>query len=184
MIPVMLDPARLRIGLIGRGDLALTRLAWFRALGAEPELFTDVSGGSFASAAGSDVQLQLPNADELARLDMLWIADLDAEAAASLAAAARRAKVLVNVEDDPAYCDFHTPAVVRRGRLVLAAGTGGASPAVAAAVRGRLEDMFPVRWADILEDIATARTRLRNSGAAPSEVAADARARLAAAGLI
>ncbi|MCC6918448.1 MAG: siroheme synthase [Alphaproteobacteria bacterium] len=184
MIPVMLDPARLRIGLIGRGDLALKRLAWFRSLDAEPEVFTDAPDGGLAAGAGGNIHTQLPPAEELAQFDLLWIADLDAKAAASLAGAARRAKVLVNVEDDLAHCDFHTPAVVRRGRLVLAAGTGGASPAVAAAVRARLEVEFPVRWADVLEDIAAARTRLRDAGAAPSEVAADARARLAAAKLI
>ena len=39
MIPIMLDAARLRIGLAGRGALAVRRLEWFRRLGAAPELF-------------------------------------------------------------------------------------------------------------------------------------------------
>ena len=38
---VMLDPARLRIGLVGRGDLAIRRLGWFQKLGAKPEIFSD-----------------------------------------------------------------------------------------------------------------------------------------------
>jgi siroheme synthase-like protein len=184
MIPVMLDPARLRIGLAGRGALAQKRLHWFRSLGAEPELYSDTPDGPFAIEAGDRLMPRLPDSGDLAALDLLWIADLETNAAAALATHARRAKVLVNVEDVLAFCDFHTPAVVKRGRLVLAAGTGGASPAVAAAVRGKLEDAFPMGWDTALEDIAAARLRLREGGAQPAEVAADARARLAAAKLI
>jgi len=184
MIPVMLDPARLRIGLVGRGVLAQKRLTWFRSLGAEPELFSDAPEETFIAEAADRLLPRLPDSGDLAALDLLWIADLDIDAASTLADRARRARVLVNVEDALAFCDFHTPAVVKRGRLVLAAGTGGASPAVAAAVRAKLEDAFPVGWDTALEDIAAARLRLREGGAKPAEVAADARARLAAAKLI
>lgn len=41
----------------------------------------------------------------------------------------------VNVADDPARCTFYVPAVVRRGPVVIAIGTGGASPALAARLR-------------------------------------------------
>ncbi|HXF71306.1 MAG TPA: NAD(P)-dependent oxidoreductase, partial [Actinomycetota bacterium] len=54
---------------------------------------------------------------------------------ARLAAEARARRALVNVIDDPPNCDFAAPAVVRRGDLVLAIGTGGASPALAAKLR-------------------------------------------------
>ena len=183
MIPVMLDPARLRIGLAGRGFLAQKRLQWFRHLGAEPALFSDAAGGPFVAEAGDGLMPRLPDAGDLAALDLLWIADLENAAAGALAERARRAKVLVNVEDVLTLCDVHTPAVVKRGRLLLAAGTGGASPAVAAAVRGKLEEAFPAGWDTALEDIAAARLRLRERGAQPAEVEADARARLAAAKL-
>lgn len=183
MIPVMLDPQRLRIALAGRGALAVKRLEWFRGLGTAPDLFSDAPCDVFAAATGDQLVPRLPDSGDLAALDLLWIADLDPETAAALAARARRAKVIVNVEDVLEHCDFHTPAVVKRGRLVLAAGTGGASPAVSAVVRGILEDAFPVSWGTALEDIAAARIKLRAADAPPSEVAADARARLARARL-
>ena len=184
MIPVMLDPARLRIGLVGHGALAVRRLAWFQALGATPEIFSDQPSPEFLAVAGEHLIPRLPDAGDLSALDLIWIADLGPWAAAELTVRARAAKVIVNVEDDLAHCDFHTPAVVTRGRLVLAAGTGGASPAVAQAVRTKLEAAFPPGWGEALEDIAAARARLRDSGAPMAEVAADARARLAAAKLI
>ncbi len=184
MLPVMLDPARLRIGLVGRGALAARRLAWFHGLGVTPDVFSDAPGDALSAVAADLILPRLPDPGDLVALDLLWIADLAPHEAEDLFTQARAVKVLVNVEDDLPLCDFHTPAVVRRGRLVIAAGTGGASPAVAAAVRARLEDAFPDGWADALEDVAAARLRLRAQGAAAADIANDAKQRLAAARLI
>ena len=92
--------------------------------------------------------------------------------------------MLVNVEDQLALCDFHTPAVVRRGRLTLAAGTGGASPAVARAAREQLEAAFPPAWEAALDEIAVARRALRAQDASFDALVADARARLVQHGLV
>ncbi len=184
MIPIMLDAARLRVGLAGRGALAVRRLEWFRRLGAAPELFSDAPGGELIAVAGDMLIPPPPDAGGLAGLDLLWIADFAPRAAADLYGLARAAKALVNVEDDLPLCDFHTPSVVTRGALVIAAGTGGGSPALAAIVRERLEEAFPVAWGPALDDIAAARRQMRSAGAAPAEIAADARRRLAETKLI
>lgn len=184
MLPVMLDPKRTRIGLAGRGALAVRRLDWFRKLGFTPEIYSDAPSADLAAAGGELILPRLPDPGDLVALDMLWIADLERDEAEDLYAQARAVKVLVNVEDDLPLCDFHTPSVVTRGRLVIAAGTGGASPAVAAAVRGKLEEAFPDDWAAALEDIAAARVQLRAEGAPPADITADARRRLGAARLI
>lgn len=59
------------------------------------------------------------------------------------AAAARRAHVPVNVADRPALCDFTTPAVIDRGEVVAAIGTGGASPMLATLLRHDIEARVP-----------------------------------------
>ena len=84
----------------------------------------------------------------------------------------------------PALCDFQTPAVVRRGKLTLAAGTGGASPAVARAAREKLEAIFSPDWGEALDEITVARAELRENGASFDALAGDARRRLADHSLI
>lgn len=183
MIPIYLDPAIVRVAIVGRGGLALRRLHWLRAAGATPEVWSDAPGVDLKEAAPDLIQ-RLPAKKEIARYGAIWIGDLDIEQAQSLARTARAAGALVNVEDVISLCDFHTPAVVRRGRLTLAAGTGGASPAVARAARERLEAAFSSDWERAVEDVSQARLRLREEGADADALVADARARLAHHGLI
>ena len=183
MIPIHLDPAHARIGLIGRDVLAVRRLAWLRDAGAEPDVWSDAPSADLANAAPK-LERHLPGLGEVARYHAIWIADLTLEESAPLAEAARDAHVLVNVEDQIGFCDFHTPAIVRRGKLTISAGTGGASPAVARAVREQLEQAFTHSWADAIDDIAEARATLRRDGVSLDVLAADARQRLNARGLI
>jgi precorrin-2 dehydrogenase/sirohydrochlorin ferrochelatase len=61
----------------------------------------------------------------------------------SAASAARAARVLVNVVDKPAMSDFNTPAVIDRGEVVAAVGTGGASPTLATKLRNDIEAQVP-----------------------------------------
>ena len=69
---------------------------------------------------------------------------------ARIAIAARAAGALVNMVDDIEWCDWAAPAIVRRGDLLLAIGTGGASPALSKKIRERLQDEFGPGWAEVL----------------------------------
>jgi precorrin-2 dehydrogenase/sirohydrochlorin ferrochelatase len=63
----------------------------------------------------------------------------------------------VNVMDEVPNCDFAAAAIVRRGDLVLAISTGGASPAVARKVREALELRYGSEWGETLAVIAEVR---------------------------
>src|SRR5436190_24038591 len=99
MLPIILDGSKVRVGIAGSGDGLIRRLNVVRAAGPEkPAVYEG----------------RLPSASDLATLKILFIAGLDAETSRALAQAARRAGVMVNVEDVPELCDFHVPAQVRR----------------------------------------------------------------------
>ena len=73
------------------------------------------------------------------------------------AADARAAGVLVNVMDDVPNCDFAAPAIVRRGDLVIAIGTGGRAPALASRLRAELADRFGPEWTELMDVVGRVR---------------------------
>jgi precorrin-2 dehydrogenase / sirohydrochlorin ferrochelatase len=179
LIPIHLDPACLRVGLIGNGALALRRLDWLRALDCEPQVWSPSPEPTFSDKAGPGLIRRLPDKSEIEALNIVWISDLDEPTGQSLAALARANKVIVNVEDVLDLCDFHTPALVRRGQLLVSAGTGGASPAAAAFVRRLLEAVFPPAWSEVLADLSALRQNMRKQGAQSAGVIAAAKLHLA-----
>ena len=84
--------------------------------------------------------------------------DPDPQVRGQLAIAARAAGALVNVVDDIPGCDWAMPAIVRRGELLVAIGTGGASPALARKMRERLETEYGPEWAEVLRVLREVRT--------------------------
>lgn len=70
---------------------------------------------------------------------------------------ARALGIWVNSATEPESGDFVLPAVARRGRLTIAVGTGGASPAVARRVADRLASQFDTAFADWLDLLAEMR---------------------------
>jgi siroheme synthase-like protein len=80
--------------------------------------------------------------------------------AAALRAEAERERVLLNVIDRPEACTFIAPAVVARGQLTIAVGTGGTSPALAARLRRRLEEHFGPEYGPYVAILGAVRDRL------------------------
>jgi precorrin-2 dehydrogenase/sirohydrochlorin ferrochelatase len=163
MVPVALDPTAMAMAVAGRGEAALRRFLALRAGGArDPKLFSDQPDG--LAAAGEALRRSLPGPNDITPLRALWIAGLPDDRAAELAAMARSLRVLVNVEDRPALCDFHSVAEVRRGDLLLTVSTGGASPGLAGRIRARLAAEFGPEWSDRLALLRQHRAAWRGQG--------------------
>jgi precorrin-2 dehydrogenase/sirohydrochlorin ferrochelatase len=84
---------------------------------------------------------------------------------ARIAADARRAGALVNAADQPADCDFFVPAALADGDVVIAIGTGGACPALAAALKRRLARYLPPRLGAFAAALGRARVLVRQHAA-------------------
>lgn len=173
MIPVSLDPGALTIALAGHGAAALRRWRLLAEGGAARALcFADAPDPALAAEAETRYRSGLPDDEALARLDVLWIVGMPDDAAARLATAARRHKVLVNVEDRRDQCLFHNTAEVRRGDLLLTVSTNGRSPGLAQRIRAQLAAMFGPEWGDRLGLLTAQREAWRVEGCDIPELAA------------
>ncbi len=65
--------------------------------------------------------------------------------------------VLVNAVDDPPFCDFYFPSVVRRGDLLVAISTAGQSPALAQRLRKEINALLPLDTGDWLTELGNLR---------------------------
>ena len=153
MLPIILDPPKLKTGLAGRGE-ALARRA------------------AMLAEAGVATRLLSPDASDevLTPLNLLFVAGLPEGEARLLATRARALGVLVNVEDMLPLCDFHVPAIVRQGDLVLTASTGGTAPALARQLREHLAECFGPEWRGRLAELGRTRAKLRSQGLSPAAV--------------
>ncbi len=79
--------------------------------------------------------------------------------------------VWVNAVDEPSSCSFTLPAVLRRGDLLVAVSTGGASPAFASWLRDRLASELGPEVDELLALVAGVRAELRERGVATAGLA-------------
>lgn len=98
---------------------------------------------------------------------LVFVATDDRAANGAIAAEARALGVWINAADDPPHCDFILPSVLRRGELTVAVSTGGASPALARAVREDLETHLTDDYRVLAGVAARTRRELRAAGRAP-----------------
>ena len=101
---------------------------------------------------------------DLAGYEVAVVATDDGAANAQVAREGRGRRVWVNAVDDPPNCDFILPSVIRRGDIVIAASTGGASPALARRLREELEAFLSEDYGPLAELLQEVRQDLRSRG--------------------
>jgi siroheme synthase-like protein len=152
--PVFLEVAGRRVVVVGSLPVREGKVEGLLAAGA-----TDVVVVAEAPAQRLDALAELEGVRVARRawrpedLDGAWLVvghDPDPAVRDALAREARARGALVNVMDDIPNCDWAAPSIVRRGDLVLAIGTGGASPALSRSVRERLQGEFGPEWSEVI----------------------------------
>lgn len=159
MLPIILTAQTRRVGLIAKGDALERRRALLVQAGVQPTLLC---------ADADDAAL--------ARLRVLFVAGMDASISESLFKKTRNLGVLLNVEDAPEFCDFHVPAILRRGDLLLTASTGGQAPGLSRQLREWLAGHFGPEWSDRLAHVHKARQDWRADSLAAAQVSERTRA--------
>ena len=162
-LPVFFDTSAGVFILVGAGDAALAKLRLLRAAGAHVRWFSrnaDVAEEVLTMSGEGRLELSLGDPLGADLSDVIAIVsaagtDLDTE----VAARARAHRIPINVVDRPELSSFIFPAVVDRGEVVIAIGTGGNSPVLAQRLREMIEALLPTRIGDLAKLIGRHRRR-------------------------
>ncbi len=152
-LPVFLDLQKGTVLVAGAGELVRAKLRLLAAAGARVRWYPTDGNHDLSGLQASDAaRIERAEGDPLLADLAGVIAVVSAGAGDVGIALSVRAKAVglpVNVMDDLAHSTFIFPAIVDRGDLVVAVGTGGASPVVARRVRERIEAMLPARIGEL-----------------------------------
>ena len=152
-LPIFLDLQEGPVLLVGGGELAQVKLRLLISAGAHIRWFAtdgthDVDGLDSADAARIELATGDPLTTDLGGVIAIFCANAG-DIGVAMSARAKAAGVPVNVMDDIDHSTFIFPAIVDRGDVVVAVGTGGSSPVVARRLRERIEAMLPARIGDL-----------------------------------
>ena len=168
-LPVFLDVSAGTVALIGAGPAALNKLRLLRAAGADVCWYSDDVdvAEEMLLASAPPGRLELALSDPLQanfRGFRMVVAATGTELDDAVAALARASNVPVNVVDRPELSSFGVPAIIDRGEVVVAIGTGGASPVLARRLRERIEALLPARIGELAALLRRYRSRLAATG--------------------
>jgi siroheme synthase-like protein len=156
--PIMLDIRGRRVVVVGGGPVGARKAASLLAAGAAVTL-VDPSAPAIEAVT---VVREPYRPQHLSGAMLVFACTDDRETNARIAADARAADALVNAADQPADCDFYLPAVVADGEVVVAIGTGGAAPALAALLKRKVAAALPPRIGEFAAAVADLRDELKD----------------------
>ncbi len=165
--PTLLVLAGRRVLVVGAGRIAARKTEALLAVGADIVVVAPEVGPAVRAWAdeGRLVLHERPFAP--ADLDGAWLAMTATgvpEVDAVVFRAGEERRMFVNSADDPANCSFTLPSVVRRGDIVVAVGTGGRSPALAAWLKEHVRAEMGPEYETLLDLLSEAREEIRATG--------------------
>lgn len=146
--------------VIGAGHLAESKIASLRAADARITVIAPHATIAIReqAIAGELTLHQRPyQTGDLKDAFLVVAATSDPAVNRAVFAEATESGVLCNAVDDPPYCDFYFPSVVRRGDLQIAISTAGHSPALAQQLRKQLNEQLPLDLGDWLTELGNLR---------------------------
>src|SRR5262245_34767778 len=146
------EPAQAKLRLL---DAAGARVRWYPGgqAGVAPAGIAGLGDGRVTIAAGD------PRCGDWSDV-IAVVAAAGAPLDAAIASCARALRIPVNVVDRPDLSTFIIPAIVDRGDVVVAIGTGGSSPVLARRLRERIETLLPQRIGQLAALVGRYRARL------------------------
>ena len=160
LFPIFLKLAARPCMVIGGGNLAESKIESLRAAHAKVTVIAPKASVRIADmAAGGEIELhprEYVEGDLAGQFLVVAATDNPAVNRAVYREATEK-NILCNAVDDPPFCDFYFPSVVRRGDLQIAISTAGASPALAQRLRKEINAQLPLDAGEWLTDLGNLR---------------------------
>ncbi|SEC60049.1 precorrin-2 dehydrogenase/sirohydrochlorin ferrochelatase family protein [Terriglobus roseus] len=147
LFPIFLKLTARRCLVVGAGSIAESKIQSLLDADADVTVVaTRVSPKVQEQAESGEIKLHLR---EFVESDLegnfLVVAGTDVpEVNRAVFAGCEQRNILVNAVDDPPYCDYYFPSIVKRGDLQIAISTAGESPALAQRLRKELNAQLPL----------------------------------------
>jgi len=169
MYPVTLDLRGRRCLLVGAGQVAHRKLLQLLSQHAAVTVVapTVIEPIAHLAAEGTITLLERRFIDaDVDGCGLVLVATSDRTVNERVASVARARGIWVNVADVPELCDFHLPAVVRRGDLQFGISSGGGAPFAVRRLRELFDERLGPAWADWIAAAKRFRKRIQARGLA------------------
>lgn len=165
-LPVFLDLAGRSILAVGGSDGIAWKAELLAAAGGTVRILAESPSPELLALVRNDPERLTLLRRSWQETDLIGtsvvVADIEDPREAELFAdTARRHGALVNIVDQPAFCDFQFGTIVNRAPVIVSISTDGAAPILGQAIRRRIEAVLPSSlgmWAQAAKDF---RERLR-----------------------
>lgn len=158
LYPIFLKVAELEVLIVGGGNVGLEKLAFL--LKSSPNAKVTIVSIHFlpellALAKNHNAEIiEAAYHNSFLKGKHLVIATTDSiEVNIQVHADCRQRNILVNVADNPPYCDFYMGGIVTKGNIKIAISTNGKSPTLAKRLRQFLEEIIPNNINELAENI-------------------------------
>lgn len=158
LYPIFLKAKALHVLIIGGGNVAEEKLHFL--LKSSPDAKVTIVSpmfreGTLALATSFDVELihDTYNDSYLKGKHLVIVTTDVPDVNVAVYNDCKARHILVNVADNPPYCDFYMGGIVTKGHVKIAISTNGQSPTTAKRLRQFFEDVIPENVDDLVQNL-------------------------------
>jgi precorrin-2 dehydrogenase / sirohydrochlorin ferrochelatase len=167
LFPVFLKLEELETLIVGGGNVALEKM--HALLKSSPRAGITIVAGIIRqeirelAAANKKIKLIERNfrVRDIQHKDLIILATDNSTLHERIRGLAKKRRLLINVADTPALCDFYLGSVVTKGNIKIGISTNGKSPTIAKRMREYFEEALPDDTDELLENMQKIRERIK-----------------------
>jgi precorrin-2 dehydrogenase / sirohydrochlorin ferrochelatase len=167
LFPIFLKADELETLIVGGGNVALEKIN--ALLRSSPSAGITIVAGSIKKEirdlASDNRKIKLIERNfrvrDLQHKDLVILATDNGTLNEKIRKLARKRRLLINVADTPALCDFYLGSIVTKGHIRIGISTNGKSPTIAKRIREYFEDILPEDTGYLLDNMQQIREKIK-----------------------